>query len=190
MCMHDAAVHSRLSLSLFRLSFSFSNLNLSTFESDFFPLSSYSYSTSCHTSAGELFFSQVADPKAIKNILKEAYYDPDTVSDELVQAVLQPGLQPGAAKVFLDFVSYSGGPLPEQLIPEMPVPVELLWGEEDPWEPIKMGREEFGQFNTVRNFVPLPKVGHCPMDEAPELVNPLVQSFVRDVTSSSSSSSP
>jgi pimeloyl-ACP methyl ester carboxylesterase len=179
-----------------------------------------------NTPAGEFFFSQVADPKAIKNILKEAYHDPETVSDELVSAVLQPGLQPGAASVFLDFISYSGGelqnkihlhmilsypfkfpdlvffsvckfssllsslakgPLPEQLIPKMPVPVELVWGEEDPWEPIKMGREEFGKFDTVRNFVPLP-CGHCPMDEAPQLVNPLVESFVRDVTSPPSSS--
>ena len=83
--------------------------------------------------------------------------------------------------------SLAKGPLPEQLIPKMPVPVELVWGEEDPWEPIKMGREEFGKFDTVRNFVPLP-CGHCPMDEAPQLVNPLVESFVRDVTSPPSSS--
>jgi hypothetical protein len=27
-----------------------------------------------------------------------------------VQAILRPGLQPGAVDVFLDFISYSGGP--------------------------------------------------------------------------------
>lgn len=133
------------------------------------------------TPAGELFFSQVAQPRAIENILKEAYCDGTTVTEELVSCVLNPGLEPGAVKVFLDFVSYSGGPLPEELIPRMPCPVELIWGEEDPWEPISKGRSEYADFETVRNFVPLPGVGHCPMDEAPQLVNPLLEAFVQDV---------
>ncbi|QDZ22009.1 alpha/beta fold hydrolase [Chloropicon primus] len=134
------------------------------------------------TPVGELFFSQVAQPKAIQNILKEAYCDATTVSDELVSCVLNPGLQPGAVEVFLDFISYSGGPLPEELIPQMPCPVELIWGEADPWESIDVGRREYASFDTVRNFVPLSGVGHCPMDEAPQLVNPLIKDFVRDVT--------
>ncbi len=40
-------------------------------------------------------------------ILRQAYSDPNTVTDELVQCILQPGLQPGAVDVFLDFISYS-----------------------------------------------------------------------------------
>ena len=39
------------------------------------------------------------------------------MTDELVQIILQPGLDPGAADVFLDFISYSDGPLPEELLP-------------------------------------------------------------------------
>ena len=31
--------------------------------------------------------------------------------------------------MFLDFISYSGGPLPEELIRDAPVPVSVLWGE-------------------------------------------------------------
>ena len=30
--------------------------------------------------------------------------------------ILKPGLQPGAVDVFLDFISYSSGPLPEELM--------------------------------------------------------------------------
>ena len=133
------------------------------------------------TPFGKVFFSQVAQPRAISNILKEAYCDPATVTDDLVACVLNPGLTDGAVKVFLDFLSYSGGPLPEELIPEMPCPVDLVWGQEDPWEPIDLGRKEFANFDTVRSFVPLPGVGHCPMDEAPQLVNPLVEDFVTAV---------
>lgn len=31
----------------------------------------------------------------------------------------------------------------------------------------------------MRAFVPLPGVGHCPQDEAPDVVNPLVVEWVR-----------
>lgn len=56
-------------------------------------------------------------------------------------------------------------------------PVLVVWGDKDPWEPIELGRA-YGNFDTVEDFVVLPDVGHCPQDEAPHLVNPIVESFV------------
>jgi pimeloyl-ACP methyl ester carboxylesterase len=99
------------------------------------------------------------------------------VTDELVQFILQPGLDPGAVDVFLEFICYSGGPLPEELLPRVKCPVLVAWGEKDPWEPVELGRA-YASFDTVEDFVVLPNVGHCPQDEAPDLVNPLVESFV------------
>ncbi len=64
-------------------------------------------------------------------------------------------LQPGAVDVFLDFISYSGGPLPEELLPQVSCPVSILWGELDPWEPIEKGRA-YGDFFCVEEFVALP----------------------------------
>ena len=34
--------------------------------------------------------------------------------------------------MFLDFISYSGGPLPEDLLRDAPCPVSILWGESFP----------------------------------------------------------
>ncbi len=48
--------------------------------------------------------------QTVANILRQAYGRKEAVTDELVQAILRPGLQPGAVSVFLDFISYSGGP--------------------------------------------------------------------------------
>jgi hypothetical protein len=78
------------------------------------------------TQIGKSFFATVAREETVRNILREAYGDPDAVTDELVECILKPGLQPGAAEVFLDFISYSGGPLPEELLPIVPesVPVQ------------------------------------------------------------------
>jgi len=53
-----------------------------------------------------LSWCQVAQPKVLKKILSQAYADSTTVGDEIVDIILKPGLEPGAAEVFLDFISY------------------------------------------------------------------------------------
>uniref|UniRef100_A0A0D6QYZ0 AB hydrolase-1 domain-containing protein n=1 Tax=Araucaria cunninghamii TaxID=56994 RepID=A0A0D6QYZ0_ARACU len=129
------------------------------------------------TELGKIFFKSVATPKAIKSILCQCYHNDSEVTDELVEKILLPGLQPGAVDVFLSFICYSDGPLPEELIPQVECPVLIAWGDKDPWEPIELGRA-YGTFKNVEDFVVLPNVGHCPQDEAPHLINPLVEAFV------------
>ncbi|KAM1114778.1 hypothetical protein PS1_005446 [Malus domestica] len=130
-----------------------------------------------NTAVGKYFFKTVATPQSVRNILSQCYHDTSQVTDELVQKILLPGLEPGAVDVFLEFICYSGGPLPEELLPQLKCPVLIGWGDKDPWEPIELGRE-YGKFDSVEDFVVLPNVGHCPQDEAPDLVNPLIESFV------------
>jgi hypothetical protein len=62
--------------------------------------------------------------KKVRNVgrVVQCYHDVSAVTDELVEKILQPGLQPGAADVFLDFICYSGGPLPEEMLPNVKVP--------------------------------------------------------------------
>lgn len=110
-------------------------------------------------------------------VLREAYADADAVTDELVDVILRPGLEPGATEVFIDFLSYSSGPLPEALLAACPVPLGLLWGAADPWERVEWGRA-LAAATPDAQYVELPGVGHCPMDEAPDTVNPLVRKFV------------
>ena len=126
---------------------------------------------------GQFFFSRLARPKPVRNILKQAYGREAAVTDELVQSLLAPAKDDGAVDVFLAFIGYSQGPLAEDLLPQVTCPVLVLWGEADPWEPIALGRE-FEQYEAVEAFMPLPGVGHCPQDEAPELVNPQLRDWV------------
>jgi len=131
------------------------------------------------TSAGEYFFKQVAEDEALRNVLKQAYAG--DVDDETVELILRPGLEPGAAAVFLDFISYSGGPLPEELLAQCIRPVRMIWGERDPWEPISLGRELAKNApNCVDEFVPLEGGGHCPMDQIPNAVNREILRFLRE----------
>mmetsp|Transcript_22960 Transcript_22960/g.73487 ORF Transcript_22960/g.73487 Transcript_22960/m.73487 type:complete len:87 (-) Transcript_22960:1-261(-) len=53
------------------------------------------------------------------------------VTDELVDVLLTPLLQPGSADVVFDTLSYSAGPLPEQQLADtrLEAPVLVLYGE-------------------------------------------------------------
>jgi pimeloyl-ACP methyl ester carboxylesterase len=128
---------------------------------------------------GDWFFQQLAKPQAVRNILYQAYGDRAAVTDELVEYLLAPARDSGAADVFIAFTAYSYGPLPEDLLPQLSCPAIVLWGTKDPWEPIALGRELFSPDKNVEQFIPLEGAGHCPQDEVPELVNPIVRDWIK-----------
>jgi pimeloyl-ACP methyl ester carboxylesterase len=39
--------------------------------------------------------------------------------------------------------------------------------------------QELARFPTVKKFIPLAGLGHCPQDEAPEIVNPILLDFLQ-----------
>jgi pimeloyl-ACP methyl ester carboxylesterase len=126
---------------------------------------------------GHNFFRLIAKPNTVRKILLKAYAQPEAVTDELVDLLMAPAADPGAADVFLAFTRYSQGPLPEDLLELLPCPALMLWGDKDPWEPIELGRE-LARFPVVEQFIALEGVGHCPQDEAPEQVNPILQAWI------------
>ncbi len=130
---------------------------------------------------GNLFFKQLAKPDVVKKILLQAYKRPEAVNDELIDILMTPAKDVGAADVFCAFTRYSQGALPEDLLPRLTCPTILLWGTEDPWEPIALGRE-LAKISTVDQFIPLEGLGHCPQDEAPEIVNPIVQQWINSLS--------
>lgn len=125
----------------------------------------------------QFFFNQLAKPKTVRSILLQAYAHPEAVTDELVDILMAPARDPGAVLVFVAFTSYSQGPLPEDLLAVLPCPAIILWGTADPWEPVALGRE-LANFPQVQKFIPLEGMGHCPQDEAPELVNSILQDWL------------
>ena len=122
-------------------------------------------------------FNQIARPERIRAVLRTAYGNPEAVTDDLIELLLEPAHEPGAADVFWAFINNFDGPLPEDLLPQITCPALILWGTADPWEPIALGRE-LANFPTVEAFIPLEGAGHCPQDEIPEVVNGHLQAWV------------
>jgi pimeloyl-ACP methyl ester carboxylesterase len=129
---------------------------------------------------GQSVFDFLAKPSIVKNILNEPYAVTSAVDDNLVQVLLDPLLTPGASQVVFDTLSYSAGPLPEQQLQRFPPikPVWVCYGENDPWTP-GARVEALAKLPPVEKVFHLPGVGHCPHDEAPELVHPILFNFFK-----------
>jgi pimeloyl-ACP methyl ester carboxylesterase len=127
----------------------------------------------------QIFFDQVRQRRSVRNILQQAYARRAAITDELIDFLLEPAQDPGAVDVFMAFVRYSQGPTPEDLLAALPCPATILWGAADPWEPIALARA-WQHYPAVTRFVPFEGVGHCPQDEAPELVNPYLKAALAD----------
>ncbi|MEO0407699.1 MAG: alpha/beta fold hydrolase [Cyanobacteria bacterium P01_A01_bin.135] len=130
---------------------------------------------------GHGFFNLLARRGTVQRILQQAYARPERVTDELVDLLLRPAADTGAADVFLAFTRYSSGPLPEELLAALgdKVPVLILWGVKDPWEPVALAQENLGRFSCVEDFIELEGAGHCPQDEVPEQVNPILERWLQ-----------
>ncbi len=159
---------------------------------------------------GPLMFNLVRRKPQIRRALKQVYCKPGAVTDELVDMLYDPSCDPNAQKVFAAILTAPAGPTIEELLPRMEKPMLVLWGEDDPWTPVEgskifqaraqssqgasheapnnPGQNNPGQNKLVQNhateFVSIPRTGHCPHDERPELVNPLVVNWLRSQHSS------
>ncbi len=135
-------------------------------------------------SLGPFLFNQVRKKHRIRNTLRQVYRNPSAITDELVDLLYEPSCHDGAQKVFASILAAPPGPRPEDLLPKAERPLLVLWGEDDPWTPIKRGRiyEEFVGDRDLLRFVALPKTGHCPHDERPEIVNPLILDWLATIS--------
>ena len=123
----------------------------------------------------------------MKQILQEPYVVTEAIDDVLVDVLLTPLLTPGASDVVFDTLSYSAGPLPEQQLredafPKANVPVWICYGSKDPWTP-PARVDGLADIQSVEKVVRIDGVGHCPHDEAPELVNPILLEFLDRIES-------
>lgn len=131
---------------------------------------------------GQAAFDALAKPGPVKQILKEPYAVDEAVDDVLVDVLLTPLLTEGASQVVFDTLSYSAGPLPEQQLQSFPPnkPVWICYGKADPWTPGPRV-EALARLPAVERVQGWEAVGHCPHDEAPELVRPMLLEFLQRV---------
>jgi pimeloyl-ACP methyl ester carboxylesterase len=123
-------------------------------------------------------FRLLARPAVIRQVLAQAYPTGAHVDEELVELLYRPATSPGALESFRGFVNLFNDHLAPDLMAQLDLPVRLLWGERDPWEDPKEARRWADTYGCVRDLQILPGLGHCPHDEAPERVNPILRQWI------------
>ncbi|AMW30184.1 alpha/beta fold hydrolase [Arthrospira platensis] len=129
---------------------------------------------------GPLVFNQVRQKHRIRNTLRQVYGNREAITDELVDLLYEPSNDVGAQQVFASILSAPPGSRPSELLPKLQRPLLVIWGENDPWTPIK-GADIYRDLATTGasvEFVSIPETGHCPHDERPTVVNPLILNWL------------
>ena len=115
----------------------------------------------------------------VERVLKSSYADPSKVTPADVEQYYAPVADPAygrALRGVLREFRFSGL---TGRVDRIQVPVLVLWGEEDRWIPIALGRALATQLARSA-FLSIPRAGHSVQEEAPDEVNRLLIKFLRE----------
>ena len=120
-------------------------------------------------------FDGFRKPESLKKVLLNVYRNQAAVDDDLVHMLYAPSCDQGALECFVSVITGPPGPSPQTLVPKLKKPLLVMWGTDDPFTPHDgpVGKY-FRGVNAVKpdaQFVGFEGVGHCPQDEAEELVH-------------------
>ena len=116
-------------------------------------------------------FRNAARPELIRRVLKQAYPSEQNIDNALIELLYKPTQRQGAPEAFRGFINLFDDHLAPELMQKLTVNVDLIWGEQDPWEPIAEARRWAETLACIRSIAVIPEAGHCPHDEAPDYVN-------------------
>ncbi len=126
-----------------------------------------------------LLFANATNTSVIKKVLSQAYPSGKNVDENLINLLLKPSKRAGASESFRGFINIFDDHLAPDLMTDMETPVDLIWGENDPWEPIETAKEWMASFKCIRSLEIIKEAGHCPHDESPEEVNSLLLKIIQ-----------
>lgn len=127
-------------------------------------------------------FRNAANPTVIQQVLKQAYPSGSNVDESLMNLLQKPAQRPNAAEAFRGFINLFDDYLAPELMGDLKVPVDLIWGGDDPWEPLEEAQRWASRLDCIRSLEVINGAGHCPHDEAPDQVNPLLLKAIQQAT--------
>ena len=126
-------------------------------------------------------FTRAANPKVIKKILQKAYPSGKNIDEELIEILYQPSKRKNSKEAFRGFINLFDDYLATDLFDNICIPIQLIWGEKDPWESLSEAIEWKKKFKNIKRLDIINGAGHCPHDEEPEETNKLICEFIQDI---------
>jgi pimeloyl-ACP methyl ester carboxylesterase len=128
----------------------------------------------CRVLPLELLVPVIARTPLLDLGLRSAYRDRQRVDGELRRLVARPALRPGAARALRAMsIGMALRPAPATaaaLLTRMRQPLLVLWGSHDRLVPVQISKRLRAHKPDLELQL-LPRLGHCPHDEAPQLFN-------------------
>jgi pimeloyl-ACP methyl ester carboxylesterase len=145
------------------------------------PLGQVAKAVLTHPVLFDPLFRWVRRPQMIRRWVSKAYVNQDRITDELVEILSKPAYTPQARQALTAMVR---APNPTQdyraktILPDLTMPLLLLWGKQDTMVPPSLA-PRFLAYNANLKLIELDQAGHCPHDECPERVNPIILDWLR-----------
>ena len=125
-------------------------------------------------------FTRAANPKVIKKILEQAYPSGKNIDSELIEILYRPSQRKNSKEAFRGFINLFDDYLAPELFTKVNAPIQLIWGEKDPWESLNEAKEWKEKFSNIKRLDIIKGAGHCPHDEEPEKTNKFICKFVQE----------
>jgi pimeloyl-ACP methyl ester carboxylesterase len=127
-------------------------------------------------------FRLIRQPAFIRAALRKIYSNPESVTDDLIASFTMPALDRGAATVLTRLVKARTkrdfSPNTKSLLPNLQIPILLVWGEQDQVIPLAWGRQ-LPPLNSNIKLVELSEAGHCSYDECSDQVNQAIATWLQ-----------
>ncbi len=128
----------------------------------------------------DTLFERAANPAIIKQILKKAYPSGENVDEELIEILYNPSQRENSKEAFRGFINLFDDYLATDFFGKVDVPIQLIWGEKDPWESLSEAKSWKRIYKNIKRLDIIMNAGHCPHDENPEETNKLIYEFIQE----------
>ena len=125
-------------------------------------------------------FERAANPAIIKQILKKAYPSGKNIDEELIEILYNPSQRKNSKEAFRGFINLFDDYLATDLFGKVDAPIQLIWGEKDPWESLNEAKTWKKNYKNIKRLDIIMNAGHCPHDENPEETNKLIDEFIQE----------
>ena len=98
----------------------------------------------------------------------------------MIEILYQPSQRKNSKEAFRGFINLFDDYLATDLFDKIDSPIQLIWGEKDPWESLSEAKDWKRKFWNIKRLDIIKGAGHCPHDEEPLETNKLIYEFIQE----------
>jgi pimeloyl-ACP methyl ester carboxylesterase len=130
----------------------------------------------------EPLFHLLRQPWVVRHWASLAYTCKEAITDELLEILIAPAREHGAAKAFCAIFQGMFNPqfFPniQAILSNLKLPSLMVWGKKDRMVPVNMAQQCLN-YNSTAQLILLENAGHCAHDECPDQVNQEILNWIQ-----------